>query len=98
VNGWRFWSLESDLPEKPEKAEKAEKARPTSIAMKMVKVIKKMPNQKGVAEGSTKFWCSACMKAFIAETTLVPEQCPEGHAREMADEFAVVPQEASEAE
>lgn len=38
------------------------------------------------------------MKAFIAETTLVPEQCPEGHAREMADEFAPVSKEKAETE
>src|SRR5678815_4236255 len=61
ANGWRFWSLESDLPPKPSKAEKKTAAQP--IATKMVKIIKKLPNQKGVAEGSTKFFCSACMKA-----------------------------------
>lgn len=95
VNGWRFWSLASELGEKPAKETKP---APTSIATKMVKVIRKMPNQKGVAEGSTKFWCSGCMKAFVAETTLVPEACPEGHAREMADEFAGVPKDAPETE
>ena len=81
VNGWRFWSLAIEGEEKP-----AREAKPTSLATKTVKVIKKMPNQKGVPEGSTKFWCSGCMKAFVAETTLVPEQCPEGHARDTADE------------
>ena len=98
ANGWRFWSLEGDLPEKASKTAKAETTKPASIATKMVKVIKKLPNQKGVPEGSTKFFCSGCMKAFVAETTLVPEQCPEGHAREMADEFAGVPKEAAETE
>ncbi len=95
VNGWRFWSLAADLQEKPAKETKP---APTNIATKMVKVIKKMPNQKGVAEGSTKFWCSSCMKGFVAETTLVPESCPEGHPREMADEFAEEPKEASSPE
>ena len=94
VNGWRFWSLAADLQEK---SAKETKTAPTSIATKMVKVIKKMPNQKGVAQGSTKFWCSSCMKSFVAETTLVPEACPDGHARETADEFAV-PKEASSPE
>jgi len=98
ANGWRFWSLEGDLPEKSSKTVKAETAKTPSIATKMVKVIKKLPNQKGVAEGSTKFFCSGCMKAFVAQTTLVPEQCPEGHAREMADEFAGMPKEAAETE
>jgi hypothetical protein len=95
VNGWRFWSLATDVEEKP-KAEKAAKA--TSIATKLVRVIKKLPNQKGVAEGSTKFWCSACMKAFVATGNSVPASCPEGHAREQADEFAAVPVEAAAAE
>lgn len=99
VNGWRFWSLATEVEEKPAKAEKAPKAAKTeSIATKMVKVIKKLPNQKGVPEGSTKFFCSGCMKAFIAQTTNVPETCPEGHARETADEFAGVPKEAAETE
>ena len=98
ANGWRFWSLEGDLPDKATKTVKAETPKTASIATKMVKVIKKLPNQKGVAEGSTKFFCSGCMKAFVAETTLIPEQCPEGHTREMADEFAGVPREAAETE
>ena len=98
VNGWRFWSLATEVTEKPAKAEKAPKTKTESVATKMVRIIKKLPNQKGVAEGSTKFWCSACMKAFVAEATLIPETCPEGHAREMADEFAGVPKEASNAE
>ena len=100
ANGWRFWSLEGDLPEKAAKAtsEKAPKAKHESIATKMVKVIKKLPNQKGVPEGSTKFFCSGCMKAFVVDTANIPETCPEGHAREMADEFAGLPKEVAEPE
>lgn len=64
----------------------------------MVKVIKKLPNQRGVPEGSMKFWCSSCMKAFVAETTLIPDACPEGHARETADEFEGAPNEATDSE
>jgi hypothetical protein len=41
-------------------------------------------------------WCSACMNAFVAERTLVPEQSPQGHAREMADQLAGVSKEAAE--
>ena len=98
ANGWRFWSLEGDLPEKATKAKAEKTTKPTSIATKMVRVIKKLPNQKGVAEGSTKFFCSACMKAFVASGSHIPPQCPEGHAREQADEFAGVPKEAAAAE
>lgn len=98
ANGWRFWSLEGDLSEKPAKAEKQPKAKNESVATKLVRVIKKLPNQKGVAEGSTKFFCSGCMKAFIAEGSEVPQTCPEGHAKEQADEFAATPKEAAETE
>ena len=96
VNGWRFWSVASDLEEEPAQAEKPASATP--VATKLVKVIKRVPNQKGVAEGSMKWWCSACMKAFVAAGNSVPETCPEGHAREAADEFAEVSKEAAAAE
>jgi hypothetical protein len=100
-DGWKFWSVaegataiapteRSPRPGEPE-------AEKPARGPKLIRNVKKMPNQKAVEEGWTKFWCSACMKAFVAETTLVPGKCPEGHAREMADEFAV-PAEAAEAE
>ena len=61
-------------------------------------MIKKLPNQKGAPEGSTKFWCSACMKSFVAEGTAIPETCPEGHVKEQTDDFAGKPTEAPETE
>lgn len=87
-NGWRFWSVEGEAvaaepkPEKPAKAKKS--------GGRMVKQIQRVPNQKGVAEGSTKFFCSACMKGFVTEGTALPESCPEGHAREAEDTLAPV--------
>jgi len=98
VNGWRFWSLASEVEEKPERAVAARTPKPATVVTKLVKVIKRVPNQKGVAEGSTKWWCSACMKAFVAEGTLIPPQCPESHPREQADEFAAVPKEEADTE
>jgi len=96
VNGWRFWSIAGEAETEPLKAEKPAKA--PAVATKLVKVIKRVANQKGVAEGSMKWWCAACMKAFVAVGSSVPETCPEGHAREAADEFAGVPQEAATAQ
>jgi hypothetical protein len=96
LNGWRFWSVASDVEEEPAQAEKPASATP--VATKLVKVIKRVPNQKGVAEGSMKWWCSACMKAFVAAGNSVPETCPEGHAREAADEFAEVSKDPASAE
>jgi hypothetical protein len=103
-DGWKFWSLAegqtnvsaAEAPATPERKAKAPKA--SVVATKMVKLIKKLPNQKGVAEGSTRFFCSGCMKAFITESTLMPETCPEGHPREAADDFGTVPAEVAATE
>ena len=81
-NGWRFWSLEGDLPEKKEAASKEAKG-------KVVKLIKRVPNQKGVDEGSTKWFCGACMKSFVTDTTDEPDACPQGHPKLAEEEIAV---------
>ena len=66
ANGWRFWSVEGTQPEaKPENA-KAEKNG------RLVRQIKKLPNQKGVTEGQTKWFCSGCMESFLADTGTQP--------------------------
>jgi hypothetical protein len=80
-NGWRFWSLEGDLP-----AGREEKPRAVEGNGKEHKLISRVPNQKGLPEGQTRFFCSACMKSFFAEGT--PEGCPEGH-REGDPAFAI---------
>jgi hypothetical protein len=87
ANGWRFWSVEGTLPEaKPSKPEKA-KAEKNG---RMVKQIKTLPNQKGVAQGQTKWFCSACMESFLTETGTDPEACPKGHPAQVEDELAPV--------
>jgi hypothetical protein len=81
-NGWRFWSVEGALPEaKPGKPEKA-KAEKNG---RMVKQIKKLPNQKGVGEGRVRWFCSACMKSFLLPTGQQPIACPAGHPWEVED-------------
>ncbi len=89
VNGWRFWSLANELDDERRPAERPTAREPKPVT-KTVKVIKRVPNQKGIPEGSTKWWCSACMKGFVAEGASVPEVCPEGHQREEADDFGDV--------
>jgi len=84
ANGWRFWSLEGTLPEA--KAEKPAKAR--TGRGKLVRQIKKLPNQKGVPEGQTKWFCSGCMESFLVETGSEPEACPKGHPAQVEDELA----------
>ncbi len=74
-NGWRFWSLEDDLAEKPDKEAKKSKAT------KSVKLIRKLPNQKGVDEGQTRYFCSGCMASFLTDAKDEPETCPKGHPK-----------------
>lgn len=102
-DGWKFWSLASEGSAPPTEVVTTETAEPKAkatkaVATRVVRVIRKMPNQKGVAEGSTKWWCSGCMKAFVTESIELPEQCTEGHLKEQTDEFAAVPTELTAAE
>jgi hypothetical protein len=96
-NGWRFWSVEGEEQPKAERPTKTERtartAKPKAEKPKngtngrTVTLIRRVPNQKGVADGSIKWFCSACMKGFVAEGTATPGACPEGHGREEADDF-----------
>ena len=76
-NGWRFWSLADELPAAKTTAE--EKGR------KPVKLIRCVPNQKGVDDGQVKWFCSSCMKSFLTETADEPDTCPQGHPK-LADD------------
>jgi len=85
-DGWKFWSLDGE----PAKAALVEAPQPKDskpAAPKMVRQIKKLANQKGVAESSTKFFCSGCMASFTVEGSEVPETCTAGHLREVEDGF-----------
>ena len=37
------------------------------------------PNQKGVPEGQTRWYCRECSKGFLAPVGTTPEACPQGH-------------------
>jgi len=43
------------------------------------KRIFRLPNQKGVSEGQTRWYCHDCGKSFLAATGQTPEVCPVGH-------------------
>ena len=86
ANGWRFWSLEGDAQVKA--SAKAEKPKHRTSAKGAVQ-IRKLPNQKGAPEGQTKWFCSSCMRSFLAPDGTTPEACPEGHPRVYEDEFAI---------
>ncbi|MPZ49032.1 MAG: DUF2924 domain-containing protein [Dehalococcoidia bacterium] len=77
VNGWRFWGLEGEEPAAA--TEPAAAAAKPAKARKSRKLIYKLPNQAGVAEGKTKWFCTACLKSFVVEGDSEPQVCPEGH-------------------
>jgi hypothetical protein len=86
-NGWRFWSLEGQLPERKERKAKEPKAKGEGKRSKF-RTIKKMPNQKGLEEGQVRYWCSACQKSFVVDDGQEPEACPEGHRNDEPEESA----------
>ena len=86
VNGWRFWSLEGELKAKRETEAKPAGRKGVKPEAR-VKQIRRVPNQKGVAEGQIKWHCSACMASFLADGPTEPDACPQGHPREATDEF-----------
>ena len=75
VNGWRFWSVQSTKPKVKEGGEK-----PETQAAKSKRLVYRVPNQKGIAEGQSRWFCRACMKGFVVEDGGgQPEACPAGH-------------------
>lgn len=109
VNGYRFWSLESELgearaPKAKAEGETAPKVKKGKAAQtkpedrgKTTPQIKKLRKQDGATEGHTKYFCSACMKGFEvsdAEHPNGPSVCPEGHPKNVsAAEDAGMPTE-----
>ena len=67
VNGWVFWTLAS-----------GDSNAIVVATPKIKKVIYRQPNQRGVEAGSTRYWCNACMKGFVAEDSAALV-CPEVH-------------------
>lgn len=43
------------------------------------KAFFRTPNQKGVPEGQTRWYCHDCGKSFLAATGQTPRACPQGH-------------------
>ena len=78
ANGWRFWGLEGEAPQAESAA--APDAPTKTKGAKSRKLIYRNPNQQGVAEGKTRWFCSACMKGFVQDGDAQPEVCPEGHS------------------
>jgi len=75
VNGWLFWSVASQEPQIAE--EPGKPASKASAAQK--RRIYRLPNQKGVAPGSSRWYCNECRKSFVVATGEAPGVCPAGH-------------------
>ena len=75
VNGWRFWSVQGTKPQ----GKKGGGERPETQASKSKRLVYRVPNQKGIAEGQSRWFCRACMKGFVIEGDGQPEACPAGH-------------------
>ncbi|MCX5999096.1 MAG: hypothetical protein NTU41_05740 [Chloroflexi bacterium] len=43
------------------------------------KVLLRLPNQKNVAEGQTRWYCFECRQHFLRPTGTIPRECPRGH-------------------
>jgi hypothetical protein len=90
-NGWRFWSVEGEMPAAPaETPEKPKRAARAKKANGEHRNIKPATSQKGAGEGLTKYFCDSCMKGFEGPTEAgAPEACPEGHPALIAGEPVV---------
>ena len=85
VNGWRFWSIQGAEPKGKEGGE-----RPETQASKSKRLVYRVPNQKGIAEGQSRWFCRACMKGFVIGGDRQPEACPAGHRGDDPDWTAAV--------
>ena len=96
TNGYRFWSVPDTAPDGQRARQKSarevvaaatvETTATTSNgargAARPSKLIERAKSQKDVPEGSVRYFCSSCMRAFVAEDAgrgKVPKRCPEGH-------------------
>jgi len=87
-NGWRFWSLAGEDRATTVHVLPAERLAKVTTATRKARQIKKLPNQKGVPEGETRWFCSACMKGFLLPAGQNPAACPDGHPWNVEDALA----------
>src|SRR5208283_117093 len=95
-NGWAFWSLETAQAASPvetaaEVATTIETAAPqeieetANVEVKADEVQKsgtyRMKNQKGTAEGQTRWFCYDCADPFMAPKTEKHATCPKEHKK-----------------
>ena len=94
VNGWRFFSIVGSEPTKSrpagERASAAPERKTKATGSRTVTQIKKRRKQEGCSVAEVAWFCSASMGGFCVPCGETPEFCPQGHPREVADDFAGV--------
>jgi hypothetical protein len=75
ANGWKWWSLATEVSAKPAKQPKGRKGKVRGNGM-----LKVLPDQTGVAEGEIRYWCSGCQDGFDLPADQTPTSCPQGHS------------------
>lgn len=94
-DGWVFWSVETEdsTPETTEIVPTSEASQTIAEEQKETPVTPatgaeqgpakksffRTPNQKGVTEGQTRWYCQACGESFLAPYGEIPSACPQGH-------------------
>ncbi|MGD0205280.1 MAG: hypothetical protein ABSB57_02400, partial [Dehalococcoidia bacterium] len=73
-NGWRFWSVAGEG-----KAPAPQKERKPAKREAQTQGFHRLPDEKGDAEGTARYFCDACMEAFEAPAGEEPATCPKGH-------------------
>src|SRR6478672_7868271 len=86
-NGWRFWSVDGEAPAASQPTAKtATKRATTRTAAKAVRVFYRSPNQRGLDEGQTRYYCNACMAGFVVVDAafggMPVDACPNGHSND----------------
>ena len=85
VSGWRFWSVQGR-----ESKARGGGEKPEAQAATAKRLVYRVPNQKGIAEGQSRWFCRACMKGFVIEGDRQPEACPAGHRGDDPERTAAV--------
>jgi hypothetical protein len=93
-NGWAFWSVETAEPaptsgdqqiENPESQTAGTGNQvPGDAIIKQTpspgkKRIFRLPNQKGVPQGQSRWYCHDCAESFLTSEGETPRICPRGH-------------------
>ena len=73
-NGWRFWSLAEEG-----KAPAPKAARKAAKDANKKGLFERLPDQEEQPEGTAKYFCDACMEAFVVPAGEEPATCPKGH-------------------